>query len=618
MLAKTEELLEWGGPRRLVASLALSAPALALHFAAPGALPFDWAWVAVALCGVPILLGALARLLARFDLKADVLVASALVASLAVGETFAAGEVAFIMVLGELLEDLTVARARRGIDRLVRLAPATARLVAPGGSERIVPAAEVRSGDRLLVLPGEAVPADGILLEGATSVDQSALTGEPIPLDRTPGDALLGGSVNRYGAFEMRATRPGSESAMARMARLVAQADAGKARIVRLADRWATWIVLAAFAAAVGCWFATGEILRSVTILVVFCPCALVLATPTAVMAAIGNATRRGFLVREGDALERLAAVRRVAFDKTGTLTRGAPAVAAVLPLPASGLSPDALLRLAAAAESLSEHPLGQALVRAARATPAAAPLPAAADFAMTPGLGIRARIEGREVAVGRPAPGEPVPPAAAGWLARGATLVRVAVDGVPAGHIALADTLRDDAPSALARLRALSLDPVLLTGDHPAAAREIARTLGIAAYRADCLPEDKLAFVRDSGTAGNPVCMIGDGVNDAPALKAARVGIAVGTAGGELAADAADIALVRGGLSGLSHLFRLARRTRRTILFNLAFSMLLNFLAIALAAQGSLAPVTGALVHNAGSVFVILDSALLLLYRTP
>jgi len=595
--------------------IGVSAAALASSLLAAGRLPLDPAWVAVVLCGIPIVREALEGLVERLDVKADLLVAVALVASLAIGETFAAGEVALIMALGEELEEWTVARARRGIDRLARLAPRTARRLGADGAEETVPAEEVRAGDRLRVRPGEAVPADGTVESGATSVDQSALTGEPVPVDRGPGDAVLGGSVNRFGAFDMVATRPGAESAVARMLRLVASADAGKARIVRLADRWATWIVAAAFAAAAACWLCTHEVLRAVTILVVFCPCALVLATPTAVMAAIGNAARRGMLVREGDALERLATVRRVAFDKTGTLTRGAPAVVAARAT-APGLPDAELLRLAAAAEGRSEHPLARAIVAHARASLPSPALPAPAAFESAPGRGVRARIEGREVAVGRggAAPAGAEDPAAE-WLARGATIVRVALDGAPAGFLALSDTLRQDAAHAVARVRAEGAEPVLLTGDHAAAAGEVARAVGIAEVRAGCLPEDKLAYVRDSEAAGRPVCMIGDGVNDAPALKAARVGIAVGGPENALAAEAADVAIVRGGLAGVPHLLGLARKTRRTILFNLGLSMAINFAAVGLAAAGLLGTVAGALVHNGGSFLVIANSARLLLH---
>ena len=289
-------------------------------------LPFDAAWVAIILCGIPIIMEAVIGLITEFDIKADVLVSLALIASVFIGEDFAAGEVAFIMQLGALLEELTVAKARAGIEKLVRLTPQTARLV-KDGTETIIAATDVAVDDILRVLPGETIPVDGVILSGNTSVNQAVMTGESLPVDKTIGDDVSSGTVNQFGTFEMKATKVGEDSSIQRMIRLVQSADAGKAKIVGLADRFATWIVVIALSAAALTWLFTGQIIRAVTILVVFCPCALVLATPTAIMAAIGNATKHGFLVREGDALEKLAKVSKITFDKTGTLTCGTPKV---------------------------------------------------------------------------------------------------------------------------------------------------------------------------------------------------------------------------------------------------------------------------------------------------
>ena len=329
MLDRLEKLLEWGGTRRDVALLSVSGFALLLSMLDIEPLPFGVAWIAIVLCGVPIVLEAVLGLAAAWDIKADVLVSIALVASVIIGEDFAAAEIAFIMQLGALLENLTVAKARAGIEKLVHLTPATARKV-DGSREEVIPAEQVCAGDVLRVLPGETVPADGVILSGHTSINQAVMTGEPLPVDKEAGDEVSSGTVNQFGAFDMKASRAGEDSSIQRMVRLVQSADAGKAGIVSLADRWATWIVVIALASAGLAWLVTGELIRSVTILVVFCPCALVLATPTAIMAAIGNATRHGFLVREGDALERLASVSHLTFDKTGTLTHGTPRVAAV------------------------------------------------------------------------------------------------------------------------------------------------------------------------------------------------------------------------------------------------------------------------------------------------
>lgn len=616
-----EKLNEWGGTRRDIAFLAVSGIALLISIFGGLDLPVDPAWVAILLCGVPILLEALHGLITAFDIKADVLVSIALVASVIIGEDFAAGEVAFIMQLGALLEELTVARARAGIEKLVKLTPRTARVLHDGQAD-ILPAEQVRVGDLVRVLPGETIPVDGVIVSGQTSVNQAIMTGESMPVDKSAGDSVASGTVNQFGSIDLRADKVGEDSSIQRMIRLVQTADAGKAKIVGLADRWATWIVVIALSAAVLTWLFTGQIIRAVTILVVFCPCALVLATPTAIMAAIGNATHHGFLVREGDALERLASVRRVAFDKTGTLTLGAPRVAAVYTL-CPELDEAALFTLVAAAEQLSEHPLGKAIVTSWRENGAGL-LPAADQFQMLPGRGVQAVVEGRTILAGNRAmlaeQGIPLPQAAAraadASLEEGCTVIYIACDNRAVGLLALSDTVRPEAHAALAEVQALGVEPVLLTGDNEKAARHLARQLGINSWHAGCLPQDKLRYMDDSLAEGQPVAMIGDGINDAPALKRAQVGIAMGGIGSDIAVEAADIALINDDLRELPHLVALSRRMMFVIRCNLTFSMALNFLAITLAITGLLNPVVGALVHNAGSVFVILHSAFLLGWR--
>lgn len=623
-LHKLEELLEWGGIKRDVVFLVISGSALLLSIFGVSPFPFDMAWIAIILCGIPILLEAVIGLVTAFDIKADVLVSLALVASVIIREDFAAGEVAFIMQLGALLEDLTVAKARAGIEKLVHLTPRTARRISAAGNEasgaeEIIPAEQVQVGDMLRVLPGEAVPVDGVIVSGETSVNQAVMTGESLPVDKKPGDAVSSGTVNQFGAFEMRAEKVGEDSSIQRMIRLVQSADAGKAKIVGIADRWATWIVVIALTAAALTWLISGEIIRAVTILVVFCPCALVLATPTAIMAAIGNATKHGFLVREGDALERLSTVKRITFDKTGTLTYGTPQVTAVESI-LPGLSTRELYAYAAGSELNSEHPLGKAVVRCYKEETNEALLPSS-EFRMLPGRGVQAVINGRTVLAGNPGllrdnhislPNEVVNKSEM-HLKEGCTVICLAVDGICAGFIALADTLRKDASSTVDELKASGVTPVLLTGDHENAAVHIARQLHIDEVHASCLPEDKLSWIDTSQKNHFPVCMIGDGINDAPALKKALVGIAMGKAGSDIAVDAADIALVNDDIKELPHLLKLSRRMMNTIRVNLTFSMTLNFIAIILAITGILNPVVGALVHNAGSVLVIVNSAFLL-----
>ena len=622
IIEKLEDILEIGGTKKDIVCLVISSIALLVSIFDLIEMPFDAAWIAIILCGLPIIMEAVIGLITAFDIKADVLVSLALIASVLIGEDFAAGEVAFIMQLGALLEDLTVDRARAGIEKLVHLTPQTARVLTEDG-EKIVQAEEVKVGDRIRVLPGETIPVDGVIVSGQTSINQAVMTGESLPVDKTVGDDVSSGTVNQFGAFDMKAVKVGEDSSIQRMIRLVQSADAGKAKIVGMADRWATWIVVIALSAAALTWLISGEIIRAVTILVVFCPCALVLATPTAIMAAIGNGAKHGFLVREGDALERLAAVSRITFDKTGTLTYGKPQVTAVKSL--CDMDEAALYGLTAAAEQMSEHPLGKAIVKCYRQE-YGNDLLNAEEFMIKPGEGVTAKVDGKHVLAGNlqlmaSADNVKLTKAlakeAGKHLNEGCTVIYVAIDGCFAGYIVLSDTVREESGSMLESLKKINITPVLLTGDNASAAENIGKQLGISHIHAGCLPEDKLNIIDNYQEQGNAVAMIGDGINDAPALKKANVGIAMGGLGSDIAVDAADIVLVDDDIKELPHLLALSKRMMRTIKLNLAFSMGLNFLAIALAIAGILNPVVGALVHNAGSVAVIINSALLLSWKS-
>ena len=623
---KLEQLLETGGTKKDITFLVLSGIALLSSIFWKKAFPVDPAWVAIIFCGIPIILEAVIGLVTEFDIKADVLVSLALIASVCIREDFAAGEVAFIMQLGGLLEELTVAKARAGIEKLVHLTPQTARIIGHQGKknadEKIISAEQVVVDDILRVLPGETIPVDGVILSGQTSINQAVMTGESLPVDKTVGDEVASGTVNQFGAFEMRATKVGEDSSIQRMIRLVQSADAGKAKIVGLADRWATWIVVIALSAAALTWLISGQIIRAVTILVVFCPCALVLATPTAIMAAIGNATKHGFLVREGDVLERLAKVSKITFDKTGTLTYGTPKVIAVKNV-SPKYSEEDIYRFCAASEMLSEHPLGKAVVSCFKKEKKESLLKPE-EFQMIPGRGVSCVEGGKKILAGNremmeenqiPVSNE-VFLITEEYLKQGCTLIYLATDGELAGYLALADTIREESTAMIDTLKALQVDPVLLTGDHENAAQAIAGQLHIEEVHAQCLPEDKLNWIDSYQKKAEQVCMIGDGINDAPALKKADVGIAMGGVGSDIAVDAADITLVDDEVKELPHLLVLSRRMMFTIKCNMSFSMGLNFLAIVLAILGILNPVVGALVHNAGSVLVIINSALLLNWK--
>lgn len=615
-IGKLEQFSEWGGTKKDIVCLILSGISLLLSiFDVP--LPLSPAWIAIVLCGVPIILEAITGLITAFDIKADVLVSLALIASVCIGEDFAAGEIAFIMQLGALLEDLTVAKARAGIEKLVHLTPQTARVLC-GGEEKIIPAEKVKIGDIIRVLPGESIPVDGIITFGQTSVNQAVMTGESLPVDKMPGDEVSSGTVNQFGAFEMKASKVGDDSSIQRMIKLVQSADAGKAKIVGIADRWATWIVVIALSVAAITWLITGEIIRAVTILVVFCPCALVLATPTAIMAAIGNATKHGFLVREGDALERLAKVSKITFDKTGTLTYGTPKVTKTAALP--GYNENEIYAYAAAVEKMSEHPLGKAIVKSYGET-----VKSVENFKMIPGEGVVGTVDNKQIKAGnlklmfQNEKSEMRKTALAEtekYINAGSTVIYISVNDKLAGYIVLSDTLRTDSKQTIERLKKIGVCPVLLTGDNKNAANKIANDLGINEVYANCLPEDKLNYIGKAQKENQAVCMIGDGINDAPALKAANVGIAMGGVGSDIAIDAADITLIDDEVRELPHLITLSKRMMTTIKCNLTFSMALNFAAIVLAISGTLNPVVGALVHNAGSVLVIINSAFLLKWR--
>lgn len=607
--------------KRMFLFLAISFVSVIVSFFDAGNLPINAAWAAILLCGIPIIKEAAVGLVTEFDIKADVLVSIALIAAVIIGEIFAAGEVAFIMALGAYLEERTVAKARAGIEKLVHLTPTAARIVR-NGEEITVPAEQVQVGDILRVLAGETIAVDGIIINGQTSVNQAVTTGEAMPVDKNAGDEVYSGTVNQFGTFDMKATKVGEDSSLQRMIRLVQSADAGKAKIVGIADRWATWIVVIALLSAGAAWLITGEIIRAVTILVVFCPCALVLATPTAIMASIGNAAKFGILIREGDALERLSEVKCITFDKTGTLTYGKPDVAAVDSLD-SGLSDEKLLFLTASAELRSEHPLGKAIASYFKNI-SSTPLREPHDFQMLAGRGVSAVVDGHEILAGNAdmlrdnavSMSQKMIDKADTYRNDGCTIIFVSVDGNASGFIALSDTLRPDAVDVVNSIERIGIKSILLTGDNKYAASHVAKIAGIHNVHTDCLPENKMAVIEQYQSRGDLVCMVGDGVNDAPALKKAHVGIAMGGIGSDIAVDAADITLIGDDIKNIPHLLALSKKTMNTIRWNMVLSMTLNFVAIFLAMAGLLGPVLGALIHNAGSVAVIINSSLLLKWK--
>lgn len=580
----------------------------------------EWAWpivfVPILICGVPIVWGAVVGVVREHDITADVLVSVAIVASVLIGEYDAAAEIAIIMQIGGFLEEATVNHANASIMRLVGMRPATARVVRDG-HEATVPVEEVVLGDTVRVIPGEIVPVDGVVLSGTTSVNNSILTGESVPRDVAPGDRVSSGTVNMFGSVDISVDRVGDDTTIARMTRIIENADAGKSRVVRTADRWAVYIVIIAFTVAILSYLAFQDIYRSVTVLVVFCPCALILATPTAIMAAAGNMSKRGILVKDGGAVERMASVDTILMDKTGTLTTGEIVCHGFTSTDAA-TDAEIVERFVSAVESRSEHPLGRAIASAHGGD-----MEPVEDFTYMPGRGVSGTVRGSRVTAGNEGLMRELCPenldATLGSAAKvkdeGYTVVFSGIDGRTVGFAVLSDTLKRDSADTVSELRGLGIRTVMLTGDNRHVARRIADSLGMDDVVWECLPEDKLRTVV-SMEGERTTCMVGDGINDAPALKRADVGIAMGGIGNEMATESADIVFVDDDVSKIGGVVRLSRRTLLTIKAGITFSIVLNSVAMILAVFGLMGPIAGALVHNIGSVIVIIMAALLLRYE--
>ena len=587
------------------------------------------AWISIIFCGIPIFKDAVSGLIKEFDIKADVLVTIAIISSIIIGEIFAAGVVALIMAIGGFLEEYTVSKTRTGIEKLVDLSPTKGTLVTNyGGSEEAeseIEADAIDVDDILKVLPGEVVPVDGVIIKGETSIDQSVMTGESIPIDKQIGDEVFSGTINLYGSFYMKAIKKGEDSSLQKLISLVESASPDNAEIVKAADRWATWIVIIAFVSAIATWIVTGEIIRAVTILVVFCPCALVLATPTAIMASLGNLTNVGILVKEGLTVEKLAKVDEMIFDKTGTLTYGKPEVVDVIPYNEK-LSAEDLIHLTASLESQSEHPLARAILNFYKEN-YSRPIVHVSNFEMIIGKGVKANLDNNETMLfagnlefmelnNLTVEKEFLASKVNSYLDEGATPIFVASNDEIMGVVVLADVLREDANEVIRQLRKLGVNATLLTGDNQKAAEYIAHEVDIVDYKYNCLPEDKISAVSNFQNFHHQVAVIGDGINDAPALKQANVGISMGGVGSDVSIEASDVCLVSDDIRYVPHLIAISRKTLKTINISIAFALGLNFLAMFLAMFGFLGPIGGALVHNIGSVVVIIYCSMLMRFK--
>lgn len=584
----------------------------------------DWTWsrsaevagssamLGAALLGLPLLVNS-ARSLRRGEVGINELVSLAILASFATGDYRTAGLVAFFMFLGELIETRTAAGARAAIESLLRLAPTQARRILPDGTEEQVPTSRLQVGDVLRIRPGDAIPADGVIRAGHASINQAHVTGESLPVDRGSGDEVFAGSSNLTGVLEVRVTRAGEDTTLGKVRDLILAAEKTRLPISRIIDEYAGYYTPVVLVIGALVWVFTHDLNRVISVLVVSCPCAFVLATPTAMVAALAAASRLGILIKNVADLELAGRLTAFVFDKTGTVTTGRLAVNRLGPVP--GVKPAELLRYAACAEKFSTHPAAKALQQLADEAGLAVPDPV--DFEETAGRGVRAWVEGREVWVGR-----------ATWLCScgvpegfesnsdlletdGYSLVFVAVDGRCVGWVAFQDRVRAEAMEAIAALKALGIRSVaLVSGDRTVVAQRVATEVGVDRVAAECLPQDKVTFVREAKSKGYRVAVIGDGVNDAPALAAGDIGVAMGAAGSEVAIQSATIALMNSDLRRLPFLVTLSRAARRTINQNFVVGLFFIVGGLTLAALGKLNPIAAAILHNLGSLLVVFNSA--------
>ena len=550
------------------------------------------------MCGLPIIKEAIEALIHEKDIKADLLVSIAIISSTIIGELFAAGVIALIMTIGGFLEEYTVSKTQNEIKNLINITPTTATLIKDNNTEKKINAKDIKTNDIIKVLPGEIIPGDGIIIDGNSSINQAALTGESLPVDKSTGDEVFSSTINLYGSIIIKATKNGEKSSVNQLIKLIESSKPENAKIVKAADKWATWIV-------------THEILRSVTVLVVFCPCALVLVTPTAIMAAIGNLSKKGILVKDGESLEELAKVNDLILDKTGTLTCGEPEVSEIISCN-DKYSKKEIIHILASLENKSEHPLAKSIVKYYK-NHENKTLKEVNDFEIIPGTGVKGKIRNDELIAGNR---KILNKTYETELDDETTAVYLCKNNQLIGAVLLSDFLRNNAVEVILNLKAMNVTPILMSGDNKNTTRNIAAKAGIDNYKYDCLPEDKSNYIKELQLNDKKVAMIGDGLNDAPSLKKANVGISMGSIGSDISIEASNITLIHDNISDLPHLFKLSRKTLKTINVGIAFALILNLIATILAMFGLLNPIEGAFIHNIGSVIVIIYASSLLKYK--
>ena len=610
----------WNEKRSLI-FLSLSGATLGLSWIfgwiglGPSILPTGLAIASLLIGGYPIVKSAIKTLLIP-DLNVDTLVSTAAIAATAVGAYQEAATVLFIMLLGEFLEGLTVGKTRKAIASLIQLSPKMA-WVKREGQEQQIPIEDVKPNEVVIVKPGERIPVDGKIISGCGSINQSTLTGESIPVDKEAGDKVYCGTFNESGSCEIEATQLAEDTKLAQIKRLILEAQAEKSPTQRVMDRFSRYFIPAILLIALVTFFVTGEIIRAITILIVACPCALVLGTPTAVVAAIGNAARQGILIKGGAYLEQMGRLKTLLMDKTGTLTHGRPKVVGIKVL--DGMDEKEVLYWAAIAEKRSEHPLARAISERAEELHLSVPHPV--SFENFRGKGVKVQWDSRTIIVGSfeimKSEGVEIPDLAKNLLEskqlEGMTSLFVSLDRRPLGIISIADTLRQGAKEAIEKIRDQGVSEIwMLTGDSAPVADRIGKELGIS-YEANLLPEDKVLSVKEFKRRGRVVAMIGDGVNDAPALAAADIGIAMGAVGTDVAIETADIALMTDELDKIPTVIRLSRKALRVIQENIIFALAFNAVLVVFSAQGRMTMILGAVMHQASSLLVIFNSMRLL-----
>ncbi|HIS54455.1 TPA: cation-translocating P-type ATPase [Candidatus Galligastranaerophilus gallistercoris] len=580
--------------------------------------PFEFAWITVVISGIPIFYWGFRLLIKNKKMTASLLISIAMIAAIFTNEIFAAAEVAFIMALGGILEDLTINKAKKGITKLLNLAPKTARKLIINDTEvneEIIPAKNVKKDDVIRILAGEDIPADGVIISGETSINQSIMTGESIPADKTTGDIVYSGTTNCFGVIDVKVQKSYEDSSIQKLIKLVKDAENKKAPTQRIVDKWAAILIPSAVLFAVIVYLITGEISRAVTILVVFCPCSLVLATPTSIMAAIGQATKNGIIIKTGEALETIGLCDVFAFDKTGTITNGKLTVSDIEAF--DGSNPDEILYLAASSEKKSEHPIGKAIVQYALEKDFK--LNELKDFKMFSGKGIYANLDNKRIIIGNEKfitdndieiPSE-IKKAVNSKRLEGKVALLVVVDKVPKGMIALSDSIKDSSIKALMKLNEKA-DTLLLTGDNSLTADYFAKKSGVKTVYSGLLPKEKALKIEELQKENKKVCMTGDGVNDSIALKVANAGVSMGTFGSDIAIESSDIIITGDDLIKIVYLRNLSLECIKTIKTNITISMCINFVSLTLSALAILNPVSGAIVHNIASILVVSNAALL------